>query len=560
MFSCRHIAVGVGAMVLALSMTCVVVAAKPPSPGVSPTGDWVGWAYLDEGGDFPLRFRIETGANGLVARFDELVSQRYDLPVDHLAWAPPAFSLRRTRPGGAVISMTGTIQGDGIEGRFDWAGHKGNFEMAKSPILLTRTPPRAFVDCEGIYRLSNGDTLVIGSRFWGELLYTDLGTGRFGTLFPTDTDEFFLGGAIYVPSPIEARLRFIRKGDNVRKVEQRDGDGTVVSGERTPITEEQVSFESDGVKLSGTVLRPAGSHALPGAVVLGGSNWARRSSNRRDAEIFASFGMTTLIYDKRGFGESGGKRTVPFLETARDAAAAARFLEKRPDVIDGEVGLVGRSRTGWVAPLAASIEPRIAYLVLFVPPAVSPAVQETTRRTDELEDAGAKPETIAAVKKMLAAAWRWAATGDGWDQYVQLREKAKDAGAPDDVFEPSDPNDPSWQWTRLNMGYDPVPTLEEVRTPLLALFGGEDRNVVPEDNVPRMRKALEKAGNRDFKLIVVPGVNHGLRVVHHGLEIPMHRQTGFGPSGWLDVEGWLGRHVDLGGSGVELRGNDGGTF
>ncbi len=513
-----------------------------------PLGDWVGWMYLDQGGDLPLRLRIESGDEGLTARFDELVSRRYDLPVERLVWEPPKFSLTRRLPSGSTIRLDGLIQAEAISGRIDWAGHLGDFELARSPELLTRTPPETYAGCEGIYRLSNDQTLVISSRFWGELLFTNVDTGAFGTLFPVDTDQFFVGSAIYVPAPIRARVRFTRSGDHVDGIEWAEAGSEAIEGTRTGIVEEEVSFESDGATLAGTILRPEGASALlPGAVVLGGSNWTERSGTRRDAEILSSFGMATLIYDKRGAGESEGMPTVPFRQTARDAAAAVRFLESRADVIDGQVGLVGRSRTGWVAPLAASFEPRITFLVLLVPPAVSPAAQETTRRLHELEDAGAGPETLQAVHAMLDAAWRFAHSGTGWDDYVRLREQAKQLGAPDDVFEPGAPDDPEWQWTRMNMSYDPIPILSMLKTPLLALFGGKDRNVVPEINAPLWRDAMKAAGNRDANLVVIPGVNHGLRIVTEGPAVPMHRQQGLAPSGWTEIRAWLARHIDLGG-------------
>ncbi len=530
-------------MVLAIFGTSSAGLAEPKAP---PTGDWVGWAYLDEGSDLPLRMRVEPGPDGLVARFDELVGRRYDLPVETLEWTPARFFLRRVRPDGKVITLEGTIDGERASGSIDWVGHHGDFELDHSPRRISRTPPEQFKDLEGIYRLDPGGDLVISSRFWGELLFTRIATGRFGTLFPVDTDRFFAGSAMYVPWPVHAEASFVRDDQGrVTGIEWKEAGRPAIHGDRTELVEQQVAFESDGATLAGTILRPAGAQPLPGAVVLGGSNWADREVNRRDASIFASFGMVTLIYDKRGFGESGGEETVPFSQTARDAAAAVRFLRSRPGVIADQVGLTGRSRSGWIAPLAASIDPSIDFLVLFVPPAVSPASQETTRRLHELEDDGVGPQKRELVRRMLDAAWAYAATGKGWETYAKLRREAVEAGVPDDVVEPAKSDDPDWEWTRMNMAYDPLPTLETVKTPLIALFGAKDRNVVPEINRPRMDAALKRAGNPDYRLVVVPKADHGLRIVTEGKDVPLHRRVGFGPSGWPDVEAWLRDRVAL---------------
>lgn len=533
------------AFALALSLTTAPALPADLQPSDHLLGDWVGWAYLDEGGDLPLRIRIGAGSTGPGVRFDELVSRRYDLPAS-LSWNPPGVIVTRERPGGSRIMLEGRLDGETIAGRMDWAGHVGDFELVRSPEPIARIPPELLEPLAGIYRVAPDRSLVVSSRFWGELLVTDLGTGRFATLFPVDTDTFLVGSATYVPSPVHARVRFDRNEDGEpTAITWEEMDGPTLSGPRSALVEEEISFESDGVRLTGTLLRPEGTGRLPAAVVLPGSNWSDRNAGRRDAEILSSFGMATLVYDKRGHGESGGEQTVPFLQTARDAAAAVAFLSGRDDVLGDQIGITGRSRGGWFAPLAASISSEVDFLVLFVPPAVSPAAQETTRRLNLLRDDGYSPEAVATADEMLQAAWNWAATGEGWDSYARLRQQAAAADLPEEIFEAEDAEDPAWEWVRMNMAYDPVPALESIRIPLLALFGEMDRNVTVEQNVPAMRTALERAGNSDFELFVVPRANHGLREVSGEKDLPLHRQTGFGSAGWPRVAAWLTERLDL---------------
>lgn len=530
---------------LSLLIIAPALAAEPPAAGDALPGDWVGWAYLDEGGDLPLRLRIDRDGEGLRVRFDELVAKRYDLPAE-LSWEPPRLVVTRERPTGARIVLRGTLEDGTIRGRMDWSGYEGRFDLSRSPEPIARIPPELFEGLTGTYRVSPERSLVVTSRFWGELLVTDLATGRFATLFPVDTDSFFVGAAMYLPAPVHARVRFVRNDDDeVVSVNWDEVAGLALSGPRSALVEEEVSFESDGVRLAGTFLRPAGSGPFPAAVVLPGSGWTDRQAGRHDAEILASFGMAALIYDKRGNGESGGEPTVPFRQTARDAAAALALVAAREDVLSDQVGLTGRSRGGWIAPLAATMAPRTAFLVLFVPPAVSPAVQETTRRLNLLRDAGFSDEQLDDARSMLDAAWRYAATGEGWDQYAAARERVAAAGAPDEIFEAAEADDPDWQWVRLNMAYDPIPALESLRIPLLALFGEEDRNVVVAENLPAMRAALERGGNSDHELFVVPGADHGLREVTGDPNLPLHRRVGFGSAGWPRVASWLRERFDL---------------
>ena len=555
-----------------LAVAFATAPAQAAGPSAALHGDWVGWAYLGDAGDLPLRLRIEAdpaAPGALVARFDELVSGRYDLPVARVAWEPPRLVLVRERPGGAPIRLEGEwvvdadAGGTAIRGRIDWAGYGGDFELVRSPERLSRTAPATFEDCQGTYRLraeAAGDerTLVVGSRFWGELLFTDVASGRTGTLFPVDRDRFFAGSAMYLPAPVHARVAFARNEDGaVTGMEWREeASGEVWTGERIAFVEEEVAFTAaDGARLAGTLIRPDVPGPLPAVVLLGGSSWRERGSVRPDATIFASFGTAVLIYDQRGFGESEGETVVPFQRTADDALAAVELLRSRDDVISSQVGLAGRSRGGWIAPLAAARAEAgrsdVAFLVLFVPPAVSPAAQETTRRLNTLRDAGATDGAIAAAAEALRLGWRYGATAEGWEEYAAARAAAVAAGVEEGLLEAAEPAEVSpeaWSWVRLNMAYDPIPALERVTAPVLALFGGADRNVVTDENLPPMRDALARAGNRDAELVVVPGADHGLRVAPPtppGPPLPPHRQVGLGDGGWARVERWLAERLDL---------------
>jgi dienelactone hydrolase len=526
-----------------------------PAPHSPPTGDWIGWAYLDAGGDLPLRIRIEPAAGPSAlpsARFDEMVSRCYDLPAVVEAWNADGVVLVRRQPGGGEIRLEGRFQDGSLRGRLQWLGHEGNFELMPATESISRTPPETFADAEGTYRLEDGRTLVISKRFWGELLVSELGSGRVATLIPTDTDEFMMGSALYVPTPAHARLRFVRDEDG-RVTElgyQETGRPEAVTGARLAFREEEIDFTSDGIRLAGTLLRPDVHGRLPAVVLLGGAYWDTRGSVRAEAALMASFGLAVLIYDKRGFGESEGEQTVSFQQTARDAAAAVRALAERSDVMPDQIGLSGRSRSAWFAPLAAFLSERAAFLVLFVPPAVSPARQETASRLHGLAEEGVAGSALEAARLALESGWEWAATGEGWPRHAAARAAAVAAGVPEDVLEAADPEDPAWEWVKLNMSYDPLPVLEQIRCPVLALFGGVDRTVDPEMNLPLLRSALQRAGNSDVTLLVLPDADHGLRRIPAGERpLPPHRQTGAGGRGWPEVERWLAERLSRGAGG-----------
>jgi fermentation-respiration switch protein FrsA (DUF1100 family) len=61
---------------------------------------------------------------------------------------------------------------------------------------------------------------------------------------------------------------------------------------------------------------------------------------------------------------------------------------------------------------------------------------------------------------------------------------------------------------RSFMFYDPALALRKLKTPVLALNGSRDTQVPPEQNLPAISAALKAAGNPDFTVKELPGLNH----------------------------------------------------
>jgi len=56
--------------------------------------------------------------------------------------------------------------------------------------------------------------------------------------------------------------------------------------------------------------------------------------------------------------------------------------------------------------------------------------------------------------------------------------------------------------------YDPAPALRKLKIPVLALIGSRDLQVPPKQNLPAIQAALTTAGNTDFTVREMPGLNH----------------------------------------------------
>jgi fermentation-respiration switch protein FrsA (DUF1100 family) len=111
-------------------------------------------------------------------------------------------------------------------------------------------------------------------------------------------------------------------------------------------------------------------------------------------------------------------------------------------------------------------------------------------------------------------------------------------------------------WFRYFIDFDPVPTLEQVSCPVLALFGALDMQVPVSLNRKPMEAVLAKSKTKDWKVEVLPKANHlfltavtGSPSEYAGLE------KKFVP-GFLDLmTGWITKRVSVSGGGAGGRGN-----
>jgi fermentation-respiration switch protein FrsA (DUF1100 family) len=72
-------------------------------------------------------------------------------------------------------------------------------------------------------------------------------------------------------------------------------------------------------------------------------------------------------------------------------------------------------------------------------------------------------------------------------------------------------------WIVYFLRYNPVPALEKVTCPVLAINGEKDLQVPPKENLDLIKKALEKAGNNHFVVKELSGMNHLFQECKTGL-------------------------------------------
>ena len=64
------------------------------------------------------------------------------------------------------------------------------------------------------------------------------------------------------------------------------------------------------------------------------------------------------------------------------------------------------------------------------------------------------------------------------------------------------------EWFEFFIEYDPLPTAERVRCPVLILHGDQDEHV-PVEHAKLLAEAIRRGGNQDVTVEIFEGYNHG---------------------------------------------------
>jgi uncharacterized protein len=153
---------------------------------------------------------------------------------------------------------------------------------------------------------------------------------------------------------------------------------TILYSQSMDFSVKEVKFESQGITLAGSIIKPKNPFAA--VVIVHGSDPVKREMEF--AKRLAKEGIAVLTYDKRGVGASGGVYAGPSVGTnnidtanlnllAHDANAAVNTLRSYLKNKKISIGLVGFSQAGWIIPITASKNQQIEFMVLFSCPTIT---------------------------------------------------------------------------------------------------------------------------------------------------------------------------------------------
>lgn len=305
-----------------------------------------------------------------------------------------------------------------------------------------------------------------------------------------------------------------------------------------PYRSEDVTFANAkaGITLAGTLTLPKTGGPFPAVVLISGSGPEDRNEDifgHRPFLVWADAltrrGIAVLRVDDRGTAQSTGDfATATDDDFVGDALAAVAYLKTRKAIAPNEIGLIGHSEGGIIAPKAAVRSKDVAFIVLLEGPGlpmrqilssqarlilkadgasdatIKKSVDQQTHLFDILErhktDGKAEEAVKAYLKKQMP----------GWDKADAKQRETLTAAIDAKAGALASP------WMLNILDYDPRPTLSKVTCPVLAVGGSKDLQVPAKENLAAIAGALKAGGNKDFTVKEFQGLNHLLQPAETG--------------------------------------------
>ncbi|MBC5861961.1 alpha/beta hydrolase family protein [Flavobacterium turcicum] len=276
---------------------------------------------------------------------------------------------------------------------------------------------------------------------------------------------------------------------------------------------EEVTFinSTDKNTLAGTLSEPNNFNKKePILIMITGSGKQNRDSALFGhkpfaviADDFAKKGIATLRLDDRGIGGSSkGSNDETSFNYATDINAAVLFLKAKGFE---NIGLIGHSEGGMIAPIVASTSKDVKFLVLMAGP--GQPINELLVLQNYLAGklAGMSEEELqksSQINRMIydfIKNYKGTTFDSDFDKFINSSSEK----LPDDVKKQV-----TNAWFRYFIAFNPDEYVSKIKIPVLAINGSLDFQVPAKENLEAIKKSLTKAKNKNFETYEFQGMNH----------------------------------------------------
>ena len=280
------------------------------------------------------------------------------------------------------------------------------------------------------------------------------------------------------------------------------------------------------------------------------------TEHRYEPYLLAAHGIAMFVYDRRGSGRSSGADTQRFSVLAGNVVAAARWLRTQPGLDTTRMGLAGFSQGGWVAPLAASLDPGIRFVLIGYGMTMSVSDEDRAEAPMKLRDQGFSDDDVREFEDLNAALHRTAELqfAPGWGDIESRLARYRDRRWLTAVRGMQ-----TWAGTMLTMGieqskvafptafatsfepfYDPLPTLERLGVPMLWLLAGDDIEAPPARTIADLSRLRDRG--KPIEVRVFPHTDHG--ITEYARSGNRRIRTRHAPAYFPAMIAWLERQVN----------------
>jgi dienelactone hydrolase len=307
-------------------------------------------------------------------------------------------------------------------------------------------------------------------------------------------------------------INFTREGDFLKgkfTADSAEADILLVrrgEAEPLPYREQPIRFKNGSNALAGTLLMPDDTLQVHPAVVML-QNAPQRSSLSMQilTDLLARRGVVVLLMAGRPSTAttSGSPDSL-----ATDVLAAAQALRRVAGVDSTQIGLVGSGAGATALALAANKDDKKNSVINFVVALGAPGSSNAAREAEQVTRALRKQRASAADQRLVALTrsqleqyMRRDGRGDTMKLHRNLRKIAPQpwaahTGLPTRVPSRAELESPQWR----ELAFDPRTVWEQVRVPVLLLYGGADTTLNVQASASRLRGS---AGQRRGSLVRV---------------------------------------------------------
>ena len=305
-----------------------------------------------------------------------------------------------------------------------------------------------------------------------------------------------------------------------------------------PYVEEDVFIENEkaSIKLAGTLTYPEKKGPSPAYILISGSGPQDRNETAFGHQPFLVLadhltrsGITVLRMDDRGVWQSTGEFSSATIEDfASDVNAGIDYLKSRSDLEITQIGLIGHSEGGMIAPLVAAENKDVNSIIMLNAPTkhLFDADVLTAQKSHVGEASGDSEAKINVQSdwevnffKILKSSNDAASAEHAiLEHFRSLSEQEREMlGTTEDKIKGRISYSFS-PWFNYYLHYDQAKTLEKVSCPLLAIYGDMDTQCPSRVNISSLEEAMAKGNNTTYSVFEFTGINHMLQTAVTGLE------------------------------------------